>query len=126
MMLYVLRRLTAGLVLAVLVTTITFLLLSTSFDDVASSVLGNGATPGQVAAQIAQDQLQRPAERAVSAGDIAEDVLTAPESKILAHRPVDDDQRRREMRGRLHAVEVEALVARGADERDEHAHHGRR
>ncbi|MER6248877.1 ABC transporter permease [Streptomyces griseorubiginosus] len=67
MMLYVLRRLTAGLVLAVLVTTITFLLLSTSFDDVASSVLGNGATPGQVAAQKAQLGLDRPL--AVQYGD---------------------------------------------------------
>jgi peptide/nickel transport system permease protein len=66
-MLYVLRRLTAGLVLAVLVTTITFLLLSTSFDDVASSVLGNGATPGQVAAQKAQLGLDRPL--AVQYGD---------------------------------------------------------
>jgi len=67
MMLYVLRRLTAGLVLAVLVTTITFLLLSTSFDDVASSVLGNGATTGQVAAQKAQLGLDRPL--AVQYGD---------------------------------------------------------
>ncbi|MFC8519365.1 ABC transporter permease [Streptomyces sp. NPDC057257] len=60
MTLYVLRRLTAGLVLAVLVTMITFLLLSTSFDDVASSVLGNGATPQQIAAQKAQMGLDRP------------------------------------------------------------------
>lgn len=60
MTLYVLRRLTAGLVLAVLVTMITFLLLSTSFDDVASSVLGNGATPQQIAAQKVQMGLDRP------------------------------------------------------------------
>ncbi|MFD5407317.1 ABC transporter permease [Streptomyces griseorubiginosus] len=60
MTLYVLRRLTAGLVIAVLVTAITFLLLSTSFDDVAGSVLGNGATPQQIAAQKAQMGLDRP------------------------------------------------------------------
>ncbi|GAA3841290.1 MULTISPECIES: ABC transporter permease [Streptomyces] len=60
MTVYVLRRLTAGLVLAVLVTMITFLLLSTSFDDVASSVLGGGATPKQIAAQKALMGLNRP------------------------------------------------------------------
>ncbi|MEU1167834.1 ABC transporter permease, partial [Streptomyces sp. NPDC005921] len=60
MTLYALRRLTAGLVLAVLVTMITFLLLSTSFDNVAGSVLGNGATPQQVVAQKAQMGLDRP------------------------------------------------------------------
>ncbi|KUN78087.1 ABC transporter permease [Streptomyces griseoruber] len=60
MTVYVLRRLTAGLVLAVLVTMITFLLLSTTFDDVASSVLGNGATPQQVTAQKALMGLDRP------------------------------------------------------------------
>ncbi|MDW6065542.1 hypothetical protein SAZ11_56800 [Streptomyces sp. FXJ1.4098] len=60
MTLYVLRRLTAGLVLAVLVTMITFLLLSTSFDDIASSIVGNGATPARVQAQKAQLGLDRP------------------------------------------------------------------
>ncbi|MFE2422073.1 ABC transporter permease [Streptomyces hokutonensis] len=60
MTVYVLRRLTAGLVLAVLVTMITFLLLSTSFDDVASSILGSGATPKQIAAQKALMGLNRP------------------------------------------------------------------
>ncbi|MER5794268.1 ABC transporter permease [Streptomyces sp. NPDC001980] len=60
MTVYVLRRLTAGLVLAVLVTMITFLLLSTSFDDVASSILGGGATPKQIAAQKALMGLNRP------------------------------------------------------------------
>ncbi|MFD4508580.1 ABC transporter permease [Streptomyces sp. NPDC058457] len=60
MTLYVLRRLTAGLVLAVLVTMITFLLLSTTFDDVASSVLGNGATHRQITAQKALMGLDRP------------------------------------------------------------------
>ena len=42
---YILRRLGAGLVLAVLVTFITFLLLSTSFQDVAKTILGQSATP---------------------------------------------------------------------------------
>ncbi|WP_329344965.1 ABC transporter permease [Streptomyces sp. NBC_01352] len=60
MILYVVRRLTAGLVLAVLVTMITFLLLSLSFDDVASSLVGTGATPEAIAAQKAQMGLDRP------------------------------------------------------------------
>ncbi|MFF4507087.1 ABC transporter permease [Streptomyces sp. NPDC001401] len=60
MILYVLRRLGAGLVLAVLVTMITFLLLSTSFDDVASSIVGSGATSARVHAQKAQLGIDRP------------------------------------------------------------------
>lgn len=60
MILYVLRRLAAGLVLAVLVTMITFALLSTSFDDVASSIVGSGATPDLVQAQEARLGLDRP------------------------------------------------------------------
>ncbi|MGD6749583.1 ABC transporter permease [Streptomyces sp. BH105] len=60
MTLYVARRLTGGLVLAVLVTMITFLLLSTSFDDVSSSILGNAATPEQVQAQKVRLGLDRP------------------------------------------------------------------
>ncbi|MER5183763.1 ABC transporter permease [Streptomyces sp. NPDC002896] len=60
MIVYVLRRLGAGLVLAVLVTMITFLLLSTSFNDVASSIVGSGATPARVHAQKSQMGLDRP------------------------------------------------------------------
>ncbi|MEV5354868.1 ABC transporter permease [Streptomyces sp. NPDC052693] len=57
---YVLRRMGTGLVLAVLVTLITFLLLGTSFDDVAGSILGSGATPEGIQAQKAQMGLDRP------------------------------------------------------------------
>ncbi|KND30196.1 ABC transporter permease [Streptomyces acidiscabies] len=60
MILYVVRRLGTGLVLAVLVTLLTFLLLSTSFDDVASSIVGTGATPSQIHQQKAQLGLDRP------------------------------------------------------------------
>ncbi|MES4908985.1 MULTISPECIES: ABC transporter permease [unclassified Streptomyces] len=60
MTLYVLRRLATGLVLAVLVTMITFLLLSLSFDDVAAGIVGSGATPGRIAEQKAQMGLDRP------------------------------------------------------------------
>ncbi|GAV38986.1 ABC transporter permease [Streptomyces acidiscabies] len=60
MILYVVRRLGTGLVLAVLVTLLTFLLLSTSFDDVASSIIGTGATPDQIHQQKAQLGLDRP------------------------------------------------------------------
>jgi peptide/nickel transport system permease protein len=47
---YALRRLLAGLVLAVLVTFITFLLLSTSFEGVVRSILGLAATQDSIAA----------------------------------------------------------------------------
>lgn len=60
MIFFVLRRLGTGLMLALLVTVITFLLLSTSFDDVATSILSNGATPGRVQEQKAQMGLDRP------------------------------------------------------------------
>ncbi|MFI6435116.1 ABC transporter permease [Streptomyces sp. NPDC050759] len=60
MILYVVRRLTSGLVLAVLVTMITFLLLSLSFDDVATSLVGTGATPEAIAAQKSHMGLDRP------------------------------------------------------------------
>jgi len=50
---YILRRLGAGLVLAVLVTFLTFLLLSTSFEDVARTILGQSATPETVSALMA-------------------------------------------------------------------------
>ncbi|MET9830778.1 ABC transporter permease [Streptomyces sp. NPDC006385] len=57
---YVLRRLGAGLVLAVLVTMITFLLLGTAFDDVAAALLGSGATEERVQEQQARMGLDRP------------------------------------------------------------------
>ncbi|WP_309052836.1 ABC transporter permease [Streptomyces sp.] len=60
MITYVLRRLGTGLVLAVLVTLITFLLLGTSFDDVAGTLLGSGATPESIQAQKAHMGLDRP------------------------------------------------------------------
>ena len=60
MLSYILRRLGAGIVLAILVTLITFLLLSTSFDDVAQSILGTGATPDVVAGLIEQKGWDRP------------------------------------------------------------------
>ncbi|GAB2844638.1 ABC transporter permease [Actinocorallia aurea] len=60
MILYVLRRLGAGLVLAALVTMITFLLLSTSFDGVVRSILGPAATPETVAALKSAKGLDRP------------------------------------------------------------------
>ena len=60
MILYVVRRLAAGLVLAVLVTVITYLLLSLSFDDVTRTLVGSDATPEQLAAQKAAMGLDRP------------------------------------------------------------------
>jgi peptide/nickel transport system permease protein len=57
---YVLRRLGTGLVLAVLVTLITFLLLGTSFDDIAGTILGSGATPEGIQAQKVQMGIDRP------------------------------------------------------------------
>ncbi|MGY1773143.1 ABC transporter permease [Blastococcus sp. SYSU D00813] len=61
MTLYVLRRLATGLVLAVLVTFITFLLLSPSFDDIVANKLGPaGSTPEAVAQAKAELGLDRP------------------------------------------------------------------
>ncbi|MEU9348950.1 ABC transporter permease [Streptomyces sp. NPDC048278] len=60
MLLYTLRRLTSGLVLAVVVTLITFLLLSTSFDSVVDTILGSGRTPQAAHALKAQMGLDRP------------------------------------------------------------------
>lgn len=57
---YILRRLGAGLVLAILVTFITFLLLSTSFEDVARTILGPSATPEVTEALIAERGWDRP------------------------------------------------------------------
>ncbi|ROO87333.1 peptide/nickel transport system permease protein [Actinocorallia herbida] len=60
MLRYVLRRLFSGLVLAVLVTLITFLLLVPSFDDVVGSRIGLSATPEAIAALKADMGLDRP------------------------------------------------------------------
>lgn len=60
MILYALRRLGTGLVLAVLVTMITFVMLSVSFDGVVSSLLGTGATKESIQAQKAQMGFDRP------------------------------------------------------------------
>lgn len=60
MILYAVRRLTAGLVLAVLVTFITFLLLSTSFDGIVSNLLGTASTPDLVQARKAEMGMDRP------------------------------------------------------------------
>src|SRR6478735_3332464 len=57
---YTLRRLGAGLILAVLVTFITFLLLSTSFEDVAKTILGQSATPEATAALMQDKGWDRP------------------------------------------------------------------
>ncbi|WP_106401500.1 ABC transporter permease [Actinocorallia populi] len=60
MLLYVLRRLGTGVVLAVLVTLITFLLLAPSFDGVVGNRLGPGATPEAVRALKAELGFDRP------------------------------------------------------------------
>jgi peptide/nickel transport system permease protein len=57
---YILRRLGAGLILALLVTFITFLLLSTSFEDVTETILGQSATPETTAAMMEANGWDRP------------------------------------------------------------------
>ncbi|MFI2557113.1 ABC transporter permease [Nocardia farcinica] len=57
---YTLRRAGTGLLLAVLVTFITYLLLSTSFDSIVRSIVGPTATPELVAARKTQMGLDRP------------------------------------------------------------------
>ncbi|GGV29405.1 ABC transporter permease [Actinomadura cremea] len=60
MFLYALRRAATGLVLAVLVTLITYLLLSLSFDDIVRGRLGPAATPESVRAMKTDLGLDRP------------------------------------------------------------------
>ncbi|WP_329213872.1 ABC transporter permease [Streptomyces sp. NBC_01485] len=57
---YVLRRLGTSLVLTVLVSMITFFLLSTSFDGIVRSILGTGATAATVQAKKAEMGMDRP------------------------------------------------------------------
>ncbi|XVQ14488.1 ABC transporter permease [Spirillospora sp. CA-255316] len=57
---YVARRLGSGLVLAVLVTLITFLLLAPSFDGIVGNRLGAAATPEAIRAMKAELGLDRP------------------------------------------------------------------
>lgn len=60
MVLYALRRLAVGSVLAVLVTLITYLLLSVSFDSIVHGMVGPAATPEIVAARRADLGLDQP------------------------------------------------------------------
>lgn len=60
MILYALRRLAAGLILAVLVTFVVFLLLSLSFEGVVRGILGSAATADSVSALTAEMGLDRP------------------------------------------------------------------
>ncbi|GLI00217.1 ABC transporter permease [Phytohabitans aurantiacus] len=60
MLAYISRRLAAGLVLALLVTLITFLMLSLSFQDVVRTILGQSATPESVDAMTKQLGYDRP------------------------------------------------------------------
>ena len=60
MLMYIARRVVSGVVLAVLVTFITFWLLSFSFDSVVANVLGPAASPDAIAALSTQLGLDRP------------------------------------------------------------------
>lgn len=60
MLLYALRRLVIGVVLAVLVTFITYLLLSASFRDMVSTLLGPDATPASVTGRLHDLGYDRP------------------------------------------------------------------
>ena len=60
MVLYILRRLITGVVLAVLVTFITFVLLSGSFRDMVSTLLGPDATPESVTGRLHDLGYDRP------------------------------------------------------------------
>jgi peptide/nickel transport system permease protein len=60
MLLYIARRVAAGLVLALLVTFITFLLLSFSFDGVVRSILGSSANDESVTALKSSFGMDRP------------------------------------------------------------------
>lgn len=60
MLLYVFRRLVTGVVLVVIVTFITYLLLSTSFRDMVSTLLGPDATPASVTGRLHDLGYDRP------------------------------------------------------------------
>lgn len=60
MILYIIRRLAAGLALAVIITLVVFLLIRTSFEDVARTILGASATPETVAALMEANGWDRP------------------------------------------------------------------
>ncbi|MEV0642404.1 ABC transporter permease [Streptomyces sp. NPDC050619] len=60
MILYVLRRLATSLVLMVLVSMITFFLLSTSFDDIVRNLLGGTTTSASIQAKKAELGMDRP------------------------------------------------------------------
>ncbi|WP_105567829.1 ABC transporter permease [Microbacterium halophytorum] len=60
MLQYILKRLASGVVLAVLITLLVFLLLSTSFDDVARTILGQSSTPESVDALMVDRGWDRP------------------------------------------------------------------
>ncbi|MFK0283226.1 ABC transporter permease [Streptomyces sp. NPDC090499] len=60
MILYVLRRLATSLVLVLLVSMITYLLLSTSFNDIVTTLLGGNASAASVQAKKAELGMDRP------------------------------------------------------------------
>ena len=60
MITYIAKRIGTGLILAVLVTFIVFLLLSSSFEDVARTILGPSATPETVAGLMVSKGWDRP------------------------------------------------------------------
>ncbi|WP_205857415.1 ABC transporter permease, partial [Phytoactinopolyspora endophytica] len=60
MTLYIVRRLAAGLVLALVILLIVFLLISSSFEDTARTMLGQGATPESTAALVEARGWDRP------------------------------------------------------------------
>jgi len=57
---YILKRLSSGILLALVITLLVFLLLSTSFEDVARTILGQSATPETVNALLEQQGWDRP------------------------------------------------------------------
>src|SRR5262249_57094798 len=86
---------------------------------------GHTQLAGTRSADVGQDQLKRASEGRVRARDIAEDVAAAGEPEITTDRAVDDYQWRGEVRRRLHAMNIESLVAGRADQWYQHSHHFR-
>ena len=72
-----------------------------------------------------QDQLERASKGAVGAADVAEQIPAGVEAEFMAHRPVDNDKRRGEMRGGLYAMRVEAFVGGRSHQRNQDPHHTR-
>src|SRR3546814_6408948 len=75
---------------------------------------------GPAAADVEQDHPDRAADGRVGAIAGAEAVMPGVHADLLADRTVHHQERRHHMRRRLHAVEIEGLIAEREQRSEEH------